>query len=118
MLLRVRTSNQLSPLPERVSLTKRQNFGAASAAIQKNEQLLWHKSYLDTARELCQWDVVTEYARAADDCQLQVDALWRVPDWETLRLDVIPRALVRRFPSHLCPAFEISPPPMQSARLF
>lgn len=68
--------------------------GVRGAAIQKNEQVLWHKAYLDTAKELGQWEVVTEYARAADDCQLQVEALWRIPDWEGLRLDVLPRAMV------------------------
>ena len=68
------------------------------AAIQKNEQVLWHKAYLDTAKELGQWEVVTEYARAADDCQLQVEALWRIPDWEGLRLDVLPRAMVGAIP--------------------
>jgi hypothetical protein len=34
------------------------------------------------------------YARQADNCQLQMDSLWRLGDWDALKRHVLPRAQV------------------------
>lgn len=57
----------------------------------------WHQQYVRTATELCQWDVIAEYAQQADDCRLQMDALWRLPNWDRLKRVVLPRAQVPLF---------------------
>ena len=64
------------------------------AAINRGEQVLWHHQYVKSAAELCQWEAVAEYARQSDNCALQMDALWRLPDWDRLKRDVLPRAQV------------------------
>lgn len=56
--------------------------------------MLWHQQYIRSAAELCQWDVIAEYAQQADNCSLQMDALWRLPSWDRLKHDVLPRAQV------------------------
>lgn len=38
--------------------------------------------------------VMRRYARQADNCQLQMDSLWRLGDWDALKRHVLPRAQV------------------------
>ena len=38
--------------------------------------------------------VLRRYARQADNCQLQMDSLWRLGDWDALKRHVLPRAQV------------------------
>eukprot|EP00899_Mesostigma_viride_P026573 jgi/Mesvir1/70/Mv13673-RA.2 len=70
----------------------------AAAAVTKMELCLWEEQWLECAKKLNQWDVVTEFARAVDHTDLMLDSLWRVPDWQTLKTVALPSTQLAESP--------------------
>lgn len=54
-------------------------------SIQKREVMLWQERWILCAKNLCQWDVLTEYSRSVVESALLHECLWRVPDWSALK---------------------------------
>lgn len=52
----------------------------------KGEAALWLDQWVNCAKQLNQWSTLMEYARATEQHQLSLDALWRLNDWDTLRV--------------------------------
>jgi len=107
----LQTSSSRQPCPPIVNLSRPLRVMAEpprhanviccpGAAVLRGEQVNWHQQYVRTAMELCQWDVIAEYAQQADDYRLQMDALWRLPNWDRLKRVVLPRAQVLRLFFH------------------
>jgi transformation/transcription domain-associated protein len=46
---------------------------------------MWAEQWVNCAKQLNQWDILAEYARGIDNTSLQIDAMWRLRDWEQLR---------------------------------
>lgn len=51
----------------------------------KAEVCLWEERWIDCARKLCQWEVLTEFARVVVNTELLHECLWRIPDWSALK---------------------------------
>lgn len=51
--------------------------------------------YLKCGFELAQWDTIGDYAKLTDNHALQMDVLWRLGEWATLKQKVLPVAQVR-----------------------
>lgn len=45
----------------------------------------WEEGWIKCARNLCQWDVLTEYSRVVMNHELMHECLWRVPEWSGLK---------------------------------
>jgi transformation/transcription domain-associated protein len=55
-----------------------------SAQVSRGERAVWVDQWTRCARQLSQWDSLTEYARATDSSPLQLDCMWRTSDWAQL----------------------------------
>jgi hypothetical protein len=53
--------------------------------VGKAEVCLWEERWIECARELCQWEVLTEFSRSCVHTELLHDCLWRVGDWSALK---------------------------------
>lgn len=51
----------------------------------RGEIAMWAEQWVNCAKQLNQWDILAEYARGIDNTSLQIDAMWRLRDWEQLR---------------------------------
>lgn len=51
----------------------------------KAEICFWEERWIECARKLCQWDVLTEFSRVVVNSELLHECLWRVPDWSALK---------------------------------
>jgi transformation/transcription domain-associated protein len=49
------------------------------------EMDLWENRWVDLQKELCQLEVVADYASASGDPHLLLDSSWKLQDWERLR---------------------------------
>jgi FAT domain/Phosphatidylinositol 3- and 4-kinase len=58
---------------------------SASEHVGKAEVCLWEERFVECARELCQWDVLTEFSRSCVHTDLLHECLWRVPEWSALK---------------------------------
>jgi transformation/transcription domain-associated protein len=58
---------------------------AGRVAVGKAEVCLWEARWIECARELCQWEVLTEFARSCIHSDLLHDCMWRVPEWSALK---------------------------------
>lgn len=54
-------------------------------SIPEREVSLWQERWISCAKNLCQWDVLTEYSRSVVQSDLLHECLWRVPDWSALK---------------------------------
>ena len=45
----------------------------------------WEERWIDCARHLCQWDVLTEFSRTVVHTNLLHECLWKLPDWSALK---------------------------------
>lgn len=63
------------------------NFARLSETNQlgKAETCFWEERWIECARKLCQWEVLTEFARVVVYPDLLHECLWRVPDWSALK---------------------------------
>lgn len=46
---------------------------------------MWEEQWIESAKKLSQWEVLTEYSRTNNLGDLQVEASWRVQDWQLLK---------------------------------
>jgi transformation/transcription domain-associated protein len=51
----------------------------------RGEMAMWAEQWVNCAKQLNQWDILAEYARGIDNTSLQIDAMWRLREWEQLR---------------------------------
>lgn len=51
----------------------------------KAEICFWEERWIECAKKLCQWDVLTEFSRVVVNSELLHECLWRVPDWSALK---------------------------------
>ncbi|XRB06256.1 transformation/transcription domain-associated protein [Pycnococcus provasolii] len=58
----------------------------------KAEIVLWEDQWVETARQLNQWEMLADFAKEVDHHELLMDSLWKVSDWQKLKNDVLPRA--------------------------
>lgn len=63
------------------------SFARPSESCQpgKAETCFWEERWIECARKLCQWEVLTEFARVVVYPDLLHECLWRVPDWSALK---------------------------------
>ena len=66
--------------------------------IPKSELCLWEEMWIDSCRQLGQWNVLAEFSKAVDHPDVLMDTLWRVSDWQNLKDVVLPRAQVDEGP--------------------
>lgn len=46
---------------------------------------MWIEQWVGCAKNLCQWDTLSEYARSTHNHELNLDCLWRLQDWVGLK---------------------------------
>ncbi|KAL2624095.1 hypothetical protein R1flu_008340 [Riccia fluitans] len=66
------------------------NNGSASKA----EMCLWEEQWIACARRLNQWEPLVEFARNVENYDIQLDCVWKIPDWASLKDNVLPKAQV------------------------
>jgi hypothetical protein len=49
------------------------------------EMDLWEEHWIGLQRELCQLDIVSEFANSAGSLRLRLECAWKVQDWNTVR---------------------------------
>lgn len=54
--------------------------------VPRGEAAVWVEQWVNCAKQLTQWDTLLEYARQADNTSLMTDALWRVGDFDNLKV--------------------------------
>lgn len=50
-----------------------------------HDSLVWQEGWISSARNLCQWDVLTEFARTVMNYDLLHECLWRIPEWSGMK---------------------------------
>jgi phosphatidylinositol kinase/protein kinase (PI-3 family) len=60
-------------------------LNARGGPVGKAEVCLWEERWVECARELCQWEVLTEFSRSCVQTELLHECLWRVPEWSALK---------------------------------
>lgn len=68
-----------------VSSNEGSNTFAKSEKPGKAEICLWEERWIECARNLCQWDILTEFSRVVVNSELLHECLWKVPDWSALK---------------------------------
>jgi transformation/transcription domain-associated protein len=53
--------------------------------VPEQEQTLWETQWLECAKRLNQWDVVSSYSKEVGSVELAAEAAWKLGDWETLK---------------------------------
>ncbi|KAG6555625.1 hypothetical protein Mapa_002860 [Marchantia paleacea] len=71
-----------------------------NASTSKAEMCLWEEQWIACARRLNQWEPLVEFARNVDNYEIQLDCLWKIPDWVSLKDTVLPKAQVEESPKH------------------
>ena len=66
--------------------------------IPKREIVLWEQQWISCAKELNQWQQLSEFAQKVDHYSLLVDCLWKVSDWHTLKDRVLYRVQMEDTP--------------------
>ena len=61
----------------------------AISKLPKREVVLWEQQWISCAKELNQWQQLSEFAQKGDHNNLLVDCLWKVSDWHTLKERVL-----------------------------
>lgn len=75
--VRALSSHLSSPSPVPSPLTESQPGNA--------EITFWQGRWTDCARNLCQWETLTEFSRTVVHSKLLHECLWRLPDWSALK---------------------------------
>ncbi|KAK3258235.1 hypothetical protein CYMTET_32712, partial [Cymbomonas tetramitiformis] len=58
----------------------------------REEMCLWEERWIEATKQLNQWDVLGDFAKSVEHTSLQVECLWRQPDWPQLKEHVLPKA--------------------------
>ena len=56
----------------------------SAADISRSEELLWEEEWLGSARQLCQWDMLTDFGREMDHADVMLDTAWRAGEGKQL----------------------------------
>jgi len=76
---------------------QRATLQGAEPNLGKAEMCLWEMQWINAARHLGQWDALSEFSRSVDHLDMQLDCVWRVPDWNALN-DLLHRSHVEETP--------------------
>jgi transformation/transcription domain-associated protein len=49
--------------------------------VSKTEMCLWETQWLNSAKQLNQWDLITDFSRTVENSELMVQSMWRLSDW-------------------------------------
>ncbi|KAL3681984.1 hypothetical protein R1sor_000006 [Riccia sorocarpa] len=69
-----------------------------NGSTSKAEMCLWEEQWVACARRLNQWEPLVEFARNVENYDIQLDCLWKIPDWASLKDNVLPKAQVEETP--------------------
>mmetsp|Transcript_3976 Transcript_3976/g.6916 ORF Transcript_3976/g.6916 Transcript_3976/m.6916 type:complete len:1721 (-) Transcript_3976:97-5259(-) len=59
--------------------------GGGGGPVSKAEMCLWEEHWIQCARQLNQWDVLTEFSRSVNHTEMLAECLWKIPpDWGAL----------------------------------
>lgn len=72
--------------------------GTYNNTVPKAEMCLWEEQWLYCASQLSQWDVLVDFGKLVENYEIQLDSLWKQPDWTYLKDHVIPKAQVEETP--------------------
>eukprot|EP01114_Cavostelium_apophysatum_P014185 TRINITY_DN3613_c0_g1_i5.p1 TRINITY_DN3613_c0_g1~~TRINITY_DN3613_c0_g1_i5.p1 ORF type:complete len:3612 (+),score=1106.25 TRINITY_DN3613_c0_g1_i5:200-11035(+) len=64
-------------------MNKAQSGALRSAPLP--ETLLWEEHWIQCAKRLNQWDLLTEYAKVNNQNELLLDCAWKIPDWSSMK---------------------------------
>jgi phosphatidylinositol kinase/protein kinase (PI-3 family) len=70
----------------------------AISKLPKREIVLWEQQWISCAKELNQWQQLSEFAQKVEHYSLLVDCLWKVSDWHTLKDRVLSRVQMEDTP--------------------
>ena len=59
------------------------------SGVTKTELCLWETNWLNSAKQLNQWELISDFSRSVDHTELQLHSLWRQNDWSGVR-DLLP----------------------------
>ena len=59
------------------------------SGVTKTELCLWETNWLNSAKQLNQWELISDFSRAVEHTELQLHSAWRMNDWNTVR-DLLP----------------------------
>ncbi|CEG01408.1 Tetratricopeptide-like helical [Ostreococcus tauri] len=49
--------------------------------VSKTEMCLWETQWLNSAMQLNQWDLISDFSRTVEHSELMVQSMWRLSDW-------------------------------------
>ena len=49
--------------------------------VSKTEMCLWETQWLNSAKQLNQWDLISDFSRTVEHSELMVQSMWRLSDW-------------------------------------
>jgi hypothetical protein len=62
------------------------NLGFAGGWSNPEETHAWESDWVQCARELGQWTVLREYGVTRRDPYVMLDAAWKLPDWNAVKV--------------------------------
>jgi transformation/transcription domain-associated protein len=66
--------------------SRRDDFQAKSSSLPSElEASLWEDQWVTLHRELCQWSVLSDYAKETGSLRLLMECAWKNKEWENLR---------------------------------
>ena len=57
--------------------------------VSKTEMCLWETQWLNSAKQLNQWDLISDFSRTVEHSELMVQSMWRLSDWAGVK-DLMP----------------------------
>ena len=72
-------------LSEQIARSGAPNTPQQTGMPGRTEVAFWEQRWIECARSLCQWEVLTEFSRTVVNCKLLHECLWRLPDWSALK---------------------------------
>ncbi|KAI3989472.1 hypothetical protein MKX01_022747 [Papaver californicum] len=72
--------------------------GTYNNTVPKAEMCLWEEQWLSCAGQLSQWEVLVDFGKSVENYDILLDCLWKVPDWNYMKDQVIPKAQVEETP--------------------
>ena len=61
------------------------------SGVTKTELCLWETNWLNSAKQLNQWELVADFSRSVEHTEMQLHSLWRQNDWAGLK-DLLPQS--------------------------
>eukprot|EP00976_Prorocentrum_cordatum_P012698 253516-Prorocentrum_minimum.AAC.1 len=67
-------------------------FACGALQVGREEMCLWEERWIETTRQMNQWDVLADFAKGVDHVSLQIECLWRSGEWAALKENLLVRA--------------------------